>query len=108
MIPEDWPRGGLVGLVARDPVRQKTPGRFVPLRRKEVAPVLPDEPRTEEGHGLGPACQFPEFGEPAGEEDCKHGESQRELVDAKTADVYARTETVAFQAQHGATLVSGG
>jgi len=63
-------------------VGQKAPGRGVPLRRKEIAPVLPDEPRAEEGGELCAARQVPHLGEPAGEEDCENAEPQRELVDA--------------------------
>lgn len=90
-----------MGLVARDAVRQDTPGCGVPLRRKEVAPVLPDEPRTEKGCRFRAVSQFPDLGEPANEEDCEHAESQCELVNAKAATVDARSEPMPFQAQHG-------
>jgi hypothetical protein len=33
--------------------------------------VLPDEPRAEKGCDFGAARQFPQFGNPAGEEDCQ-------------------------------------
>lgn len=84
--------------VTWDAVREQAPGRGVPFRRKEVAPVLADEPRAEEGGGLGAACQVPDLGEPADGEYCEHGESQGELVDAEAAQVHARAEPVPFQA----------
>src|SRR6476620_1183698 len=92
VIPEDWPRRGLVGLVARHPVRQEAPGRSVPLRRKEVAPVLPYEPGAEKGCGFGTTRQCPEPGETADEEDREEDESQRKLVDPQAAEVDARTK----------------
>ena len=105
--PGHWPRLGPVGLVARHPVRQEAPGRGVPLRREEVAPVLADEPRAENGRYFGAAGQVPEFCDTARGEDREYAEPQRELVDAETAQVHARTEPVPFQAQHGAKLTTG-
>ena len=89
---------------AGHPVRQETPRRGVPLRRKEVAPVLSDEPGAEESRDLGATRQFPELREPADKEDGEHAETQGELVDAEAADVDARTKPVAFEAQHGLRL----
>jgi hypothetical protein len=60
-----------------------------------------DQPRAEERRDLGAARQFPEFGESAEQENGKHTESQRELVNAETADIDPRTQRVPFQAQHG-------
>jgi hypothetical protein len=80
---------------------EESPGRSVPLRRKKVTPVLSDEPRAKEGCDLRTARQFPEFAERTQGENGQHDESERELVDAKPADVDARTEPVPFQTQHG-------
>lgn len=91
-------------LVARHPVWQEAPGRGVPFRRKEVAPVFPDEPHAEEGSDFGAAGQFPELGDSAGGEDCEHTEPEGELVDAKAAEVDARTKPVPFEVQHEAKV----
>ncbi len=88
-------------------MREEAPGRGVPLRREEVAPVLADEPGAKNGRYFGAARQVPEFGKTADEEDCEHTESEGELVDAETAQVHARTQSVPFQAQHGAKLATG-
>jgi hypothetical protein len=79
-------------------VRQEAPGGGVPLRPEEVAPVLADEPRAKKGRGFGRTCQFPEFGDSTDEEECEDDEPQCELVNAKAAEVNARTEPVPFQA----------
>jgi hypothetical protein len=81
-------------------VWQEAPGGGVPLRGKQVAPVLPDEPRTEKGHDFRSVCYSPDLGEPSHEEDGEDAESKRELVDAKATEVDARTETMSFEAQH--------
>lgn len=83
---------------------QEAPGGRVALRRDEIAPVLPDEPGTEEGRDLRSARQFPELGDAACYEDREDHEPERELVDAKPADVDARTEPVPFQVQHEARV----
>src|ERR1700758_905266 len=83
---------GEVALVARHPVGQEAPGGGVPLRGKQVAPVLADQPHAEEGRELGAARQMPELGDPPHEEHREHGEPERDLVDAKAADIHAGTE----------------
>ena len=85
-------------------MRQKAPRSGVPLRRKEIPPVLSDQPGAEESCGLGAACQLPDLREAAGEDQCEHGESQCELVDPKPAEIHARAEPVAFQAEHRAKV----
>jgi hypothetical protein len=77
-------------------VRQKAPPRSVPLRREEIAPILPDQPGAENARQFGTTREFPEFSEPANNEDCEHGEAERELVDPQPAQVDARTESVPF------------
>ena len=81
-------------------MRQKAPGSGVPLGRKEVAPVLPYEPCAEKGRDFRAVCQSPELADPSHEENGEDAESERELVDAKSAEVDARTETMPFEAQH--------
>jgi len=81
-------------------VGQQAPGGGIPLGRKEIAPVLSDEPRPEDGRNFRPVRQAPEFGDPADEENCKHAEPERELMDADSTEVDARTKPVSFQAQH--------
>jgi hypothetical protein len=95
-------------LVARDAVREEAPGRGVPLRRKEIAPVLADEQGAEKGRDFGATRQVPEFGKLAGKEHNEHAESQGKLMNADAAQVHARTEPVTFQAQHRAKLATGG
>jgi hypothetical protein len=77
-------------------VRQEAPRCRVPLRGKEVTPILPDEPRAEKGRDFGAAGHFPEFGDSADEEDCEHTEAECELVDTKATEVDARTKPVPF------------
>lgn len=84
-----------------DPVRQETPGSRVSLGGKQIAPILADQPRAEEGRDFGAARQFPEFGHSADEQKRKYEKPQRELVDAKATDVDTRTKAMPFQAQHG-------
>ena len=79
---------------------QKAPGRGVPLRREEIAPVLPDEPGAEKGGELCAAGQVPRLGDPTGDEDEEDGDAERKLVDAKAEEVDARTKPVPFQAEH--------
>ena len=85
-------------------MQQEAPGGGVSLRRKEVAPILPDEPGAEESRSFGTASQFPEVGEAAGEEHYEYRESERELVDAKAADEDPWAEPVPFEAEHCARL----
>jgi hypothetical protein len=61
-------RVGGIPLVDRPSVEQETPGRGVPLRRKEVAPVLPDKPRAEKDRGFGAARKSPDFDDRAHQE----------------------------------------
>jgi hypothetical protein len=89
-------------------VRQQAPSRGVPLRGKEVAPILSDEPRAEEGRELGSARQFPQLRNPADEKECKHAESKHELVNAKATEIDAETKPVTFDAKHGTSLDSVG
>jgi len=93
-------RGEFSSRVARHAVGHEAPRRGVALRREEIAPVLPDQPRAEQGGTLGAAGQVPELSPPADEENPEHGESQRELVDPEAEHVDARTELVALQLQH--------
>lgn len=79
---------------------QKAPRRGVPLRREQVAPVLADEKRAEEGGELCAAGQVPRLGDPAGEEDSEDGEPERKLVDAKPEEIDARTKPMPFQVEH--------
>lgn len=95
-------------LVAGDPVRKKAPRRRVALRRKEIAPVLADEPCSEESDGLGGACHLPELGDASREQHPEHAEPEGELVNANATEIDARTEAVAFEAQHEATVAAKG
>ena len=70
------------------------------LRGEEVAPVLPDQPRPEEGGGLGAARQLPHFRDSAGDQNREDAESEHELVDPQPAYVDARAEPMPFQAGH--------
>lgn len=79
-------------------MRQKAPGRGVALRRKEVAPVLPDEPSAEQGRSFRAVCQVPEFRDSADEKYGEYGQPQCELVDAESAEIDARTQSMPFQA----------
>jgi hypothetical protein len=81
-------------------VRQEAPGGGVPLRGKQVAPVLPDEPCAEKGHDFRAVCYSPDLGDPSHEEDGEEAESKRELMYAKATEVDARTKTMPFEAQH--------
>jgi hypothetical protein len=81
-------------------VRQKAPGGGVPLRGKEVAPVLPYEPCAEKGRDFRAVRQSPEFGDSSPEEDGEDAETKRELVDAESAEVDAWTKSMPFEAQH--------
>jgi hypothetical protein len=89
-----------------DPVRQQAPRGSVPLRRKQVAPVLANQPCAEKGSDLGATRQLPELGNAAKQKNCEQTESQRELVDPQAAEVDARTKTMPFKAQHEPTLDS--
>lgn len=89
-------------------MREEAPGRGVPLRRKEIAPILANEPGAEQSSDFGAACQIPELGNSADKEHCEHAEPQCELMDTEAAQVHARTEPVTFQAQHRAKLAPAG
>jgi hypothetical protein len=89
-------------------VGQEAPGRGIPLGRKEVAPVLPDEPRAEQGGDLGATRELPQLGDPAREEDREHGQAQCEFVDSEAADVEARAKSMPFEAKHGVKLAADG
>jgi hypothetical protein len=94
----------LDALVARHSVRQEAPGGGVSLRRKQVAPVLADEPGADEGRDLAARRQAPQFGDPTDDEDREHAQASGALVDAKTAEVDARAKPVAFKAQQVARV----
>lgn len=101
-------RIGGIPLVDRHSVEQETPGRSVPLGRNEVAPVLPDEPRAEKDSDFGTARESPGFDDCAHQENGEHAEPQCALVDAKAAEVDARTKPMPFQTEHRPRLDSNG
>lgn len=71
-------------------MREEAPGSGVPLRRKQVAPVLANKPRSKEARDFGAMRQPPEFGDPADQEQCKHGEPKCELVNTESAQIDPR------------------